>query len=84
MDELTGWMGKSRHVDILKRLQRLEEKSTSLCSDIIELKTLVEFSKAEVQVVKTSLAAEADQSLVDELVTTIDDLENHGPNEITL
>lgn len=75
---------KSRHVDILKRLQRLEEKSTSLCSDIIELKTLVEFSKAEVQVVKTSLAAEADQSLVDELVTTIDDLENHGPNEITL
>lgn len=75
---------KSRHVDILKRLQQLKEKSTSLCSDIIELKTLVEFSKAEVQVVKTSLAAEADQSLVDELVTTIDDLENHGPNEITL
>ena len=75
---------KSRHVDILKRLQLVEEKSTSLCSDIIELKTLVEFSKAEVQVVKTSLAAEADQSLVDELVTTIDDLENHGPNEITL
>lgn len=52
-------------MDILNRLQRLEEKSTSLCSDIIELKTSVEFSKAEVQVVKTSLAAKADQSLVE-------------------
>ena len=36
MDEFTA-VSKSRHVDILNRLQRLEEKSTTLCSDIIEL-----------------------------------------------
>ena len=75
MDELTA-ASKSHHVDILNRLQRLEEKSTTLCSDITELETSVEFANSEVQVVKTSLAAKADQSLVDELVKRIDDLEN--------
>ena len=44
MDELTA-ASKSRHVDILNRLQLLEEKSTTLCSDITELKTSVEFAK---------------------------------------
>ena len=66
MDELTV-ASKSRHVDILNRLQRLEENSTTLCSDITELKTSVEFTNSEVQNVKTSLAAKADQSLADEL-----------------
>ena len=36
MDELTA-ASKSRHVDILNRLQRLDEKSTTLCSDITEV-----------------------------------------------
>ena len=36
----------------------------------------MEFANSEVQNVKTSLAAKADQSLVDELVKRIDDLEN--------
>ena len=67
MDELTA-ASKSRHVDILNRLQRLEEKSATPCSDITELKTSVEFAKSEVQVVKTSLAAKADQNLFDEVV----------------
>ena len=41
MDELTA-ASKSRHVDILNRLQRLEENSTTLCRDITELKTSLE------------------------------------------
>ena len=77
MDELTV-ANKSRHVDILNRLQRLEENSTTLCSDITELKTSVEFTNSEVQNVKTNLAAKADQSLADELVKRIDDLENRS------
>ena len=78
MDELIV-ASKSRHVDILNRLERLEENSTTLCSDITELKTSVEFANSEVQDVKTSLAASlADQSLVDELVKRIDDLENRS------
>ena len=77
MDELTV-ASKNRHVDILNRLQRLEENSTTLRSDITELKTSVEFANSEVQNVKTSLAAKADQSLVDELVKRIDDLENRS------
>ena len=47
MDELTA-ASKSRHVDILNRLQRLEENSTILRSDIAELKTSVEFANSEV------------------------------------
>ena len=77
MDELTA-VRKRRHVDILNRLQRLEEKSNTLCSDITELKTSVEFANSEVQVVKTRLAAKADQNLADELVKRIDDLENRS------
>ena len=73
MDDLTAG-SKSRQVDILNRLQPLEENSTTLCSDITELKASVEFENSEVQDVKTSLAANADQSLVDELVKRIDDL----------
>ena len=74
MDELTV-ASKSRHVDILNRLQRLEENSTTLCSEITELKKSVEFANSEV---KISLAAKADQSLVGELVKRIDDLENRS------
>lgn len=46
MDELTA-VSKSHHVDILNRLKRLEEKSATLCSDMTELKTSVEFAKSE-------------------------------------
>ena len=49
---------------------------TALCSDITQLKTSVEFANSEVQFVKTSLAAKADQTLVNKLVERIDDLEN--------
>jgi len=42
MVELTA-VRKRRHVDILNRLQRLKEKSNTLCSDITELTTSVEF-----------------------------------------
>lgn len=78
IDELTA-ASKSRHVDILNRLQWLVEKSTSLCGDI-RLKMLVEFANSEVQVVKTSLAAKADLGLVDKLtlVKRVDDLENRS------
>ena len=38
----------------------------------------MEFANSEVQVVKTNLAGKADQSLVDELVKRIDDLENRS------
>lgn len=76
MDELTAASG-SCHVDILDRLQRLEEKSTTLCNDITELKKLVEFPNSKVQDIKTSLAAKAEQSSVDELAKKMDDLENH-------
>ena len=77
MDELTV-VSKSCHMDILNRLQRLEENSTTLCSDITELKTSVEFANSEEQDVKTSLAAKADKSLDDDLVKRIDDLENRS------
>lgn len=77
MDELTA-ASETRHVDILDRLQQLEEKSTTRCNDITELKKSVEFANSEVHSVKTSLAAKADQSLVDELEKKMDDLENRS------
>ena len=46
LDELTA-VSKSHHMDILNRLKRLEEKSATLCSDMTELKTSVEFANSE-------------------------------------
>ena len=44
--------GNENFLEFRSRLQRLEEKSTTLCNDITELKTSVEFANSEVQVVK--------------------------------